>query len=149
MHRSDDVLVTAMLKLIGFLNDPRQDRRLMAEAGLDIDPAFLPLLVRLGADGPAGVVELSGPLGRDHSTVSRQLARLETAGLVARSVSEADGRVRTAHVTSRGEAAVAAIVAARRRVLDHVLADWTVEERAALSRLLARFADALTATAAP
>jgi hypothetical protein len=34
-------------------------------------------------------------------------------------------------------------------VLDHVLADWTVEERAALSRLLARFADALTATAAP
>jgi DNA-binding MarR family transcriptional regulator len=95
------------------------------------------------------VVELSGPLGRDHSTVSRQLARLEAAGLVARSASAADGRVRTACVTPRGEAAVAAIVAARRRVLDHVLAGWTVEERETLSRLLARFADALTATAAP
>ena len=114
MHRSDDVLSQAMLDLAAFINDPRQDWRMMAEAGLDLDPAFLPLLVRLGARGPSSVVELADELGRDHSTMSRQLGRLEAAGLVARAASPTDGRVRIASVTAKGQAAVAALSAARR-----------------------------------
>ncbi len=149
MHRSveppSDLLSRAILELIRFLNDPRQDVRMMAEAGLDIDPAFLPLLVGLGTWGPSGVVELSGQLGRDHSTISRQLARLEAAGLVARRVSDADGRVRTAEIAPQGAVAVAALSAARRRLLDRALATWPMEERETLARLLAQFTTALRA----
>ncbi len=147
MHGPSDSLGDVLLELAGFITDPRQDWRMMAEAGLDIDPAFLPVLVRLGVWGPASAAELSGQVGRDHSTMSRQLARLEAAGLVVRSASQTDGRVRTACVTSRGKEAVAALAAARRRLLDRALGDWTAEDRESLSRLMGRFAGALKAAA--
>ena len=145
MHRLEDPLSHALVELIGFINDPRQDWRMMAEAGLDLDPVFLPLLVRLGS-GPAAVVELAGRLGRDHSTMSRQLTRLEAAELVERSVSQTDGRVRTARLTAKGEAAVAALSAARRRLLDRVVVGWRPGERETLGRLLGRLAEGLKST---
>jgi len=151
MHRSDDRqdprLGEAVLELAGFISDPRQDWRMMAEAGLDLDPAFLPLLVRLGAGGPSKVVELAEQLGRDHSTMSRQISRLEAAGLVERTGSATDGRVRTASVTARGQEAVAALSAARRRLLDRALADWAAADREALARLLGKFANSLKTAA--
>jgi DNA-binding MarR family transcriptional regulator len=143
MHGSTDALGDALLRLAGFINDPRQDWRLLAEAGLDLDPVLLPLLVRLGAWGSAGVVELSGHIGRDHSTISRQLARLEASGLVTRSGSHTDGRVRAASLTGLGQEAVAALSAARRRLLDRALAGWAQVDRETLSLLLGRFAEAL------
>ncbi len=139
MHRSEDSLGQALLEMAGFINDPRQDWRMMAEAGLDLDPAFLPLLVHLGAEGPSNVVELAGRLGRDHSTMSRQIARLETAGLVERAVSKADRRVRTASVTPKGQEAVEALTAARRRLLARALADWPAADRGLLAEMFGRF----------
>jgi DNA-binding MarR family transcriptional regulator len=149
MHRSNDTLSSALLRLAGFLNDPRQDGRMMAEAGLDLDPAFLPVLVRLGTLGPAGVVELALQVGRDHSTMSRQLARLEAAGLVERIPSPDDARVRAARVTPQGAQAVATLAAARRRLLDRALAAWPAADREELALLMARFADSLEALATP
>jgi DNA-binding MarR family transcriptional regulator len=147
-HHTPDDLGDALLELTGFIIDPRQDWRMTAEAGLDLDPVLLPLLVRLAVGGEAGVVELAGRVGRDHSTISRQLARLEAGGLVMRSASTADGRVRTARLTPQGEEAVAALSAARRRLLDRALAGWTAADRLALTRLLAEFAQALRSAAA-
>jgi len=150
MHRvedpqTEDPLIVAFLELMGFVNDPRQDWRMMAEAGLDLDPVFLPLLVRLGS-GPAAVVELAGRLGRDHSTMSRQLTRLEAAGLVERSMSQTDGRVRVARLTAKGKAAVAALSGARRRLLDRAIAGWRPGERETLGRLMGRLAEGLKST---
>lgn len=147
MHGPEDPLALALLDLARFINDPRRDARMMAAAGLDLDPAFLPVLVRLGTWGPAGVVELAGELGRDHSSMSRQLARLEAAGLVERTRSQADARVRTARVTPRGAQAVAAISDARRRVLDMVFEGWSPRDREALGVLLGRFTAALMSMA--
>jgi DNA-binding MarR family transcriptional regulator len=144
MHRSQQPLAAALLTLLSVLNDPRQDWRMMAEAGLDLDPVFLPLLVGLGGVRQAGVVELAERLGRDHSTISRQLAKLEVAGLVARSASQADARVRTASLTPTGEAAVATLADARDRLLKRALAGWTVEDRDAFTELFGRFAGALS-----
>jgi DNA-binding MarR family transcriptional regulator len=102
MHRENDPLARAISGLNRFITDPRHDRHLMAVAGLTFDPAFMPLLVRLGASGEAGVVELAGQLGLDHSTVSRQITKLEVAGLLERLKTSTDGRVRTARLTARG-----------------------------------------------
>lgn len=145
MHSSDKPLGPAISALTSFINDPRHDRHLMAEAGLTFDPVFMPLLVRLGSAGEAGVVELALQLGRDHSTISRQMTKLETAGLLERVPAQKDGRVRTARLTTRGLDAFADLGAARRRLLNRVLADWAEEDREALGRLLLRFVQALPA----
>jgi DNA-binding MarR family transcriptional regulator len=146
MNISDHPLGPAISELTSFINDPRNDRHLMAEAGLTFDPAFMPLLLRLGVLGEAGVVELAGQLGRDHSTISRQMAKLESAGLLERLASETDGRARTARLTSQGRKAFADLGGARRRLLDRVLADWTDSDREALGRLLFRFVRDLHST---
>lgn len=147
MHRDNDPLGPAISGLKSFINDPRHDRHLMAEAGLTFDPAFMPLLVRLGAAGEAGVVTLAGQLGRDHSTVSRQMAKLEVAGLLERLGSPTDGRVRTARLTDQGLKAFAALGKARHRLLDRAMTDWDQNEREILGRLLLRFVQALYRTA--
>ena len=143
MHRPDYSLGPAISELTSFINDPRHDRHLMTEARLTFDPVFMPLLVRLGALGEAGVVELAGQLGRDHSTISRQMTKLEIAGLLERVSSLKDGRARTARLTARGLDAFYNLGAARGRLLDRVLADWVEDDREALGRLLLRFARAL------
>jgi DNA-binding MarR family transcriptional regulator len=147
MHGSTHALGEALIELVGLMNDPRRDRRLLAEAGLDLDPLLLPLLVRIGVWGPAGAVELAAHLGRDHSTVSRQLARLEAAGLLARQPARRDRRLRPARLTERGERSFAALAAARTRLLNGALADWPPADRAAFNGLFRRFIDALKSAA--
>lgn len=138
-------LADSLVELIGFLMDRVRDQRLLSEAGLDIDPALMPLIVRLGLSGPAGAVELGDRFGRDHSTVSRQLARLAAAGLIERIPSDEDRRLRPARLTALGEGAFAALAQARVRLLSHALADWSDTDREDLARLLDRLNAALTA----
>jgi DNA-binding MarR family transcriptional regulator len=93
------------------------------------------------------VVELAGVVGRDHSTVSRQIARLETLGLVARQARGGDQRVRAARITGKGEKAVRAISAARQRVFDRLFSTWSRRDREAVGRLNRKLADAMLAAA--
>lgn len=116
---------------------------MLREAGVSIDRALFPLLVRIGASGSLSVAELADQVGRDHSTVSRQMARLETLGLVTRRPAALDQRVREAAITADGRHAVRAITAARRRLLGKLLADWSQEDRQALARLNRKLADAM------
>jgi DNA-binding MarR family transcriptional regulator len=141
--RNIDTLVAALLDLLSFLNSPQRDEALLQEAGVELDRALFPLLVRLGTQGPLGVAELADRAGRDHTTVSRQLAKLESLGLVERPESDADRRRRAAHVTSAGKKIVQAITKARRRVLSKALAKWSEKDRRALADLSRRFADSL------
>ena len=144
--RNIDALGTALVDLIGFLNSPQRDEALLREAGVSLDRALFPLLVRLGAQGPLGVVELADQAGRDHTTVSRQLAKLESLGLIVRA-GGADRRRRAAELTPDGRATVAAIAAARRRLLSRALSGWNPADLAALASLNRRFADSLMAYA--
>jgi DNA-binding MarR family transcriptional regulator len=138
-----DALAGAMLDLLGFLNSPQRDDALLREAGVSLDRALFPLLVILGARGALGVAELADQVGRDHTTVSRQLAKLESLDLVARYEGGDDRRRRAAALTSAGKKIVRAITQARRRLLSKALAQWSEADRAALASLNRRFADAL------
>jgi DNA-binding MarR family transcriptional regulator len=140
--RNIDRLAHAVLDVVSLLNSPQRDDVLLAEAGVTLDRALFPLLVRLQRR-PLGVADLADQAGRDHTTVSRQLAKLETLGLVARSDGGGDRRRRPAELTDEGRAVVQAITEARRRLLSHALADWTSDDLAALADLNRRFADAL------
>jgi DNA-binding MarR family transcriptional regulator len=145
VHHTRDIdgLAGTLIELISFLNSPRRDEALLREAGVDLDRALFPLLIRLGMHGPLSVASLADQAGRDHTTISRQLAKLESLGLISRQGGGGDRRVRTASLTGGGEGVVQAIASARRRLLSRALAKWSGAERADLARLSRRFVDAL------
>jgi len=136
-----------MIDLMGLLNSPQRDDVLLREAGVDLDRALFPLLVRLGLHGPLSVAALADQAGRDHTTISRQLAKLESLGLISRQADDGDRRIRTASLTAEGTRIVEAITAARRRLLSKALAGWSQTDRASLAGISRRFVDALAGAA--
>ncbi len=148
MHNTHDRAILrglheAMIDLVDEINRPRRDDRLIEEAGIPLDRALFPLLARVGRYGPIGVVDLADRTGRDHTTISRQMTRLEELGLIERQPSARDRRVREARVTDKGAAMVAALNAARERLANRILASWSDAELDTLRHLLRRFADDL------
>jgi len=141
--RDVDTIASAMIELTGFLNSPRQDEVLLRKAGVALDRALFPVLVRLHAGGTMGVAQLAEHVGRDPSTISRQLAKLEQMGLVDRPVSENDMRVRAARVTIAGARTIEAISKARREVLGELIQGWSIAERRLFPELLQRLAASL------
>lgn len=131
----------AIVDLVGIMNRPQRDARMIKEAGIRLDRALFPLLVGVGRFGPIGVVELGERVGRDYSTVSRQVAKLETLGLVERRTGQADRRVSEAVITKKGQEMTKAIDKARDRILTKVLADWSPQDIETLAHLLRRLAD--------
>lgn len=141
--RNLDAIAAALIDLTGCLNSPRQDDVLLAKAGIALDRALFSLLVRLNAAQSMSVAELADHVGRDPSTISRQLAKLEQLGLIKRPLTREDMRVRAATITKAGSRAVTAITDARRKLLHELVQDWSTEERQMLPRLVQKLADAM------
>jgi len=131
----------ALLDIIGVMNRPERDEAMIAEAGIRLDRALFPLLIGIERYGPVGVVDLANGVARDYTTVSRQVARLESLGLVSRRDSEADRRVREAVVTEKGAQMIARIDAARERLHGAIFSDWAPEDVEDLVRLTRKYAD--------
>mgnify|MGYP001415343714 CR=1 FL=1 len=140
------VLHGALLDIVAAMNRPQRDDALMQEAGISLDRALFPLLIGVERVGPVGVVELAERTGRDYTTVSRQVAKLESLGLVERRGSAADKRVREAVVTPEGQALINRVDAAREKIASATLADWDETDLDMLAHLMRRFADALLTT---
>jgi DNA-binding MarR family transcriptional regulator len=136
LHRS-------MLDIVSMMNRPQRDEVLIEAAGIPLDRALFPLLVGIQRFGPIGVVELADRAGRDYTTVSRQVARLEELGLVDRRESPADKRVREAVVTADGEAMTDLVDAARDKIGRKIFKTWDAGDVGELVRLMRKFADAL------
>ena len=135
------LLRDALLDLTGVLNRPQPDAALIEAAGVDLDRALFPLLARIARLGPLGVGELAELAGRDYTTVSRQVAKLESLGLVARRPAQQDARVHEAVVTPTGKAMTRALDAAREKIVAELFVDWDKDDVRDLARLLRRFAD--------
>lgn len=131
----------ALLEIVGVMNRPQRDEAMVREAGISLDRALFPLLVLVGRLGPIGVVELADRVGRDYTTVSRQIAKLESLGLVVRRVGAADRRVREAVITKIGKAMIDRIDAARARIGRKIFSEWNSQDVETLSRLLRKLAD--------
>jgi DNA-binding MarR family transcriptional regulator len=136
MNRDIRDLHEALLDIMGILNEPHRDDVLIAQAGIALDRALFPLLVRIERKGPIGVVELADLSGRDHTTVSRQIGALEKLGLVTRQPDKSDRRIRRAAVTAKGLAMTKAIDRAREAMIGPKLARWREADRKNLIRLL-------------
>ncbi len=145
-HISDRLrqLHRALLDIVAVMNRPQRDELLIKAAGIPLDRALFPLLVGVGRFGPIGVVELADRVGRDYTTVSRQVAKLEALGLVERQAGAGDRRVRAAVITAKGKVMTDAIDAARDRIGRAIFETWREEEIDELVRLRRKFADAVT-----
>lgn len=133
----------ALMDIVTVINEPQRDEILVREAGISLDRALFPLLVRIERSGAIGVVELADRAGRDYTTVSRQLTTLESLGLITRRPSAEDKRVREAVVTREGKAMTDAIDRARERIARKVFAPWDDKDVSELVRLMRKFADAV------
>ncbi|KJC52425.1 MarR family winged helix-turn-helix transcriptional regulator [Bradyrhizobium sp. LTSP857] len=144
-HISDRlrVLHGALLDIVGAMNRPQRDEMLIKEAGIRLDRALFPLLVGIERFGPIGIVDLADRVGRDYTTVSRQVAKLESLGLAERREHPTDRRVREAVITAKGKAMTDLVDAARERIGRAIFATWDAAEINDLVRLTRKFADAM------
>jgi DNA-binding MarR family transcriptional regulator len=137
-------LHAAVLDIVSVMNRPQRDEALINEAGIRLDRALFPLLVVIERFGPIGVVELADRVGRDYTTVSRQVAKLESLDLVERRGNVADRRVRQAVVTAKGKAMTDLVDAARERIGRGIFATWEAHDIDELVRLMRKFAAAVS-----
>jgi DNA-binding MarR family transcriptional regulator len=142
-------LLGSVLDIVGIFNSPERDAAMLESAGLNLERALYPLLVLIGKYGPIGVVDVATRVGRDYTTVSRQVARLEQLGLVTRRNSPVDRRTREATVTPLGRIATNAVDAARERLAFRMFRDWSRTDYEQLLRLTRMLADGLDETPAP
>jgi DNA-binding MarR family transcriptional regulator len=141
---SEDYLAAVEREISAFFlaAERSQARRVLPEVGRLEKTAFhlLGQLVREGPLRPSAVAHL---IRLDLSTVSRHVAALEGAGLVARDPDPADRRACLVRATERGEVILDRLRAARRARIQDALADWSAEDRRQLVRLLGRLNAAL------
>jgi DNA-binding MarR family transcriptional regulator len=136
LHRS-------LIEIVSEMNRPERDAAMLDKAGLTLERALFPLLVLVERLGPIGVVDMAGRVGRDYTTVSRQVARLEELGLVERRAGATDRRVREAVITPAGKRATDAVDAAREQLALHLFRDWEMRDFDHLVRLMRMFADGM------
>ena len=134
----------ALIDIVSVMNRPQRDEAMVREAGIALDRALFPLLVMVERLGPIGVVDLADRVGRDYTTVSRQVARLEALGLVERRSGSADKRVREAIITPRGKVATDELDKAREKMALVMFKDWSRSDFDELVRLMEVFAACMT-----
>ena len=133
----------ALLDIIGVMNQPARDEQLLQAAGVQLEQLLFPLLVAIGRRGPIGVVDLADNLGRDYTTVSRQVKKLEAQGLAHKQPNAHDRRISEVTLSEQGRAIFAQIARARQKLMNQVLANWSPEEVQALFTLTRKYADSL------
>jgi DNA-binding MarR family transcriptional regulator len=138
------MLHEALIDIVSVINRPQRDEAMVREAGISLDRALFPLLVVIERRGPIGVVDLADRIGRDYTTVSRQVAKLESLGLVKRQTATADRRVSQAIVTEKGRSMTDAVDRARERLVGAMFEKWDERDVADLIRLMRKFADAIS-----
>ncbi len=136
----------ALLSLGDAMNRPENDRILIGQAGTSLDRALFPLLVRIGKLGPIGVVDLAARVGRDYTTVSRQVAKLQSIGLVKRQPASADRRFNEAVITPAGKAMTESLQAARDRLGRMFFSNWSERDFSELVRLVRKLAQQIAST---
>jgi len=135
------LLREALLDLTGVLNRPQPDAALIALAGVVLDRALFPLLMRVERRGPLGIGELAELCGRDYTTVSRQISKLEDMGLLTRRTNAKDARIKEALITPRGRVVAHRLDGARAKLMARLLADWSADDVSELAKLLRKLAD--------
>jgi DNA-binding MarR family transcriptional regulator len=141
------VLHEALLQIVSVLNRPQGDNVILNRAGVSLDTALFPLLVRVSMQRNLTIGALADQVGRDYSTVSRQVTRLQALGLIHTELSKTDRRQRLLSVTAVGKNTVKKLDRARKSVMSEALDGWSQAEIVELARMTTRLAAAMQSSA--
>lgn len=119
----------ALIDLVSLMNRPDRDKKMIAAAGVNLEAASFRVFVGIVHLQPTSVGELAAMMGKNYSSVSRQIDKLEAAGLVHTYPSSSDSRIRVSELTKYGEEVNATISLTRERKMREALADWTLEDK--------------------
>ncbi|MGY4691042.1 MarR family winged helix-turn-helix transcriptional regulator [Salibacterium sp. K-3] len=139
----ENEIFKALIDLVSIINRPDRDKKMIANAGVNLEPATFRIFVGIAHLQTTSVSDLAAMMGKNYSSVSRQIDKLETAGLVHTYPSSSDSRIRVSELTKYGGEINAMISLARERVMREALADWTPEEKASLLHHLRRLFESL------
>ncbi|WP_369252032.1 MarR family winged helix-turn-helix transcriptional regulator [Streptomyces sp. R41] len=106
-------------------------RRARASAGRmhpELSLVSYTLLGHLEESGGCRATDLASHYALDKSTVSRQVAALERAGLIERRLDPEDHRVQVLHLTEAGTRILAQVTESRREAFRERLTGWPEED---------------------
>jgi DNA-binding MarR family transcriptional regulator len=142
----------ALARISYLLNRARQHDTVVADAGIPVDRAAVPILRRLAESGPLRPGDLAARLTVEapHITrhITRQIQRLETAGHVERIPDPFDRRAHQVRLTASGREVADRVLDAARRYIWQALAEWSPHDRELLATLFHRMVDDLIRHAA-
>ncbi|HST47942.1 MarR family winged helix-turn-helix transcriptional regulator [Jatrophihabitans sp.] len=104
--------------------------------GNRLDRMALMVLGTLAYCGASRLTTIAERTGLDPSTVSRQVADLEKAGLLARDTDPEDRRAILLKATAEGQQMLDRLTRGRRRRMERLLSDWSPDDIVTLGRLL-------------
>jgi len=104
----------------------------------DLEPAAYGLLAVIRREGPIRLTDLALNIGVGKPSVSRQIAFLESIGLVFKEADPLDGRAQSIRLTEKGEEKMHQVQDARRQDFRERLAEWPVEELRTLAEYMAK-----------
>jgi DNA-binding MarR family transcriptional regulator len=115
----------------------------------EMDRASYLIARTLDENGAMSVNEIARRLNLDGSTVTRQLAVMDTRGFIERARLPEDRRASVINLAARGRTEMGRIIDVRRHRFQTMLADWSQTDLARFATLLARFNDSMAAAIAP
>jgi Transcriptional regulators len=133
----------ALLDILSVMNHPSVDETLLAKANVKLDQILFPLLITIGRYGPIGVTGLADRLGRDYTTVSRQVKRLKALELAQTNPAANDKRISEVTLTAQGTLLTQSIAGARQTLMNEIFADWPDEDVKQLFRLVGKYAESI------
>ena len=104
----------------------------------DMEPAAYGLLAVIRREGPIRLTDLAMNIGVGKPSVSRQIAFLESIGLVCKEADPLDGRAQSIRLTPKGEEKMHQVQDARRQVFRERLGEWPVRDLEELARYMAK-----------
>ncbi|MET9494799.1 MarR family winged helix-turn-helix transcriptional regulator [Streptomyces sp. NPDC006552] len=117
----------------------RRARATAARMHPELSLVSFTLLSHLDERGGCRATDLAAQFALDKSTVSRQVAALERAGLVMRRVEPDDHRVQVLLPTPAGAEILAQVTVSRRQIFGERLAEWPVEDLMRFAGYLERY----------
>lgn len=104
----------------------------------ELEPAAYGLLTILVRDGAMRLTDLAACIGVGKPSVSRQIAFLESVGLVRKEADPVDGRAQLILLTEKGADQMRTVHAARKEAFRGRLQHWTRSELLDLATLMAK-----------
>ena len=137
------VLERAVPMLVRWFTRSDVRRSMLANSDPTLSATDLWLLGRITDTGPVRLSELADWQEVDRSTMTTQVRRLETMGLVARASDPSDGRAVLVRATRTGSARHRRTKQTARAVYEALLADWSEDDLHQAAHVAARLVETL------